>query len=287
MKDFFYNRKFLFCIKIVSLICVIFLTSVEIYNFLTQESLSSPKFIQNFIENIISIFCFAILSLYPHKLELLAFPSFIYAIDCLALEVNNPIGILMYALGNVVLYVRGFFLRNTRVKIFITIILYIFLLLSGLYFGQELFLELLINKLGYTLVLSIIIFLLINKINNETSISSEPEKILNLAAFPGGKEDDVLLLQKVLENKQYKEIASEVFRSEGTVRNRLNKVYDLLGVMDRMGFITTYTGYEIVYKSAEDNISNTSVNDSDVEINTVAELKNSIDKLSSILKKKK
>ncbi|MBR1638474.1 MAG: hypothetical protein IJ688_03710 [Treponema sp.] len=286
MKDLFYNRKFLFCIKIISLICVIFLTSVEVYNFLTQESLSSPEFIQNFIENIISIFCFAILSLYPHKLELLAFPSFIYAIDCLALEVNNPIGILMYALGNVVLYVRGFFLRNTRVKIFITIILYIFLLLSGLYFGQELFLELLINKLGYTLVLLIILFLLFNKICNLEPEKNQSQRILNLANFQGLRKDDVILLQKVLDNKQYKEISCDVLRTEGTVRNRLNKVYDILGVMDKMGFVTKYTGYEIIYKT-QDEILATSDNQK-VNSKSEEELYSELyDKLSSIFKKKK
>ena len=46
----------------------------------------------------------------------------------------------------------------------------------------------------------------------------------------------------------YKVIALDVSRSEGTIRNRLNMIYDVLGVMDRMGFISTYMGYEIVFK---------------------------------------
>lgn len=39
-----------------------------------------------------------------------------------------------------------------------------------------------------------------------------------------------------------------VHRSEGTIRNRLNKIYDVLGVMDRKGFIMTYFGYDIVFE---------------------------------------
>ena len=54
-----------------------------------------------------------------------------------------------------------------------------------------------------------------------------------------------------MDNKQYKVIGNEVFRAEGTVRNRLNKIYDILGVMDRMGFISTYMGYEIVFQKDE------------------------------------
>ncbi|MBO7597412.1 MAG: hypothetical protein J6T70_10260, partial [Bacteroidales bacterium] len=37
----------------------------------------------------------------------------------------------------------------------------------------------------------------------------------------------------------------------GTIRNRLNKVYDILGVMDRMGFISTYMGCNIIFENFE------------------------------------
>ena len=73
-------------------------------------------------------------------------------------------------------------------------------------------------------------------------------KILNLAEYPGLVETDVVLLQKVLKNEQYKNIARAVYKAPGTIRNRLNKIYDLLGVMDRMGFISSYFGYDIVFE---------------------------------------
>ena len=57
---------------------------------------------------------------------------------------------------------------------------------------------------------------------------------------------------KVLENEQYKNIARTVYKAPGTIRNRLNKIYDILGVMDRMGFISTYLGYEIVFEKSND-----------------------------------
>ena len=56
------------------------------------------------------------------------------------------------------------------------------------------------------------------------------------------------MLRRVLANQQYKVIAVDFNRTEGTIRNRLNKVYDILGVGDRTGFITTYSGFEVVYE---------------------------------------
>ena len=43
-------------------------------------------------------------------------------------------------------------------------------------------------------------------------------------------------------------IAIDFNQKEGSIRNRLNKIYDILGVADRIGFLTTYTGFQIVYE---------------------------------------
>lgn len=291
MKNFLYDKRFLFIVRCIGMLCSAFLVGVQVYHFNTIPLLSDNRFnYANFHilfgNNFVILFLF-LLGLFPYKIEFLAIVSFYYGVSCTLFDTCNPMGVCMYYLGNITLFIRGYYRKNGRKKLCSAVLFFIILLMSNLRHGFDIFLSELIEKMGYCIVIGIQTLFLIYTINSTKNISKEVKKILNLAAFPGGKEDDVLLLQKVLENKQYKEIASEVFRSEGTVRNRLNKVYDLLGVMDRMGFITTYTGYEIVYKSAEENISNTSVNDSDVEINTVAGLKNSIDKLSSILKKKK
>ena len=56
------------------------------------------------------------------------------------------------------------------------------------------------------------------------------------------------MLRRVLDNQQYKVIAIDLQKSEGTIRNRLNKVYDILGVADRVGFITTYSGFKLIYE---------------------------------------
>lgn len=252
------KKKTLLGIKIISISCALFLTGVEVYNQIKSPAIphiSTINFysLRRLFGNSFVMCLFVILSCYPHKLEFLAMASFYYTLVCFLDDLNNPIGICMFFLGISILYIRGFFINKTTRKIIITIIIYTLLLISKLHFGRGNFLGIIINNLGYTIVLSLILFILIgykqNLLSNQKS--EENLKILNLAQYPELVENDVILLQKVLDNKQYKVIGNEVFRTEGTIRNRLNKIYDILGVMDRMGFISTYIGYEIVFQKDE------------------------------------
>ena len=56
------------------------------------------------------------------------------------------------------------------------------------------------------------------------------------------------LLQQVHDNKKYKEIAQSIHGSEGALRNKLSKIYKILEVGDRTGFLTIYSGYELIYE---------------------------------------
>lgn len=100
----------------------------------------------------------------------------------------------------------------------------------------------------------ITIFLLVKYEDKKNNIKKE-NNILNIASFSGTKETDVILLEKVLQGHQYKNIAFETQRAEGTVRNRLNKLYDILGVYDRTGFVSLYYGYDITFDSKKIYIS--------------------------------
>lgn len=172
-----------------------------------------------------------------------------YAINCTAFNTNIIMGFMMYVLGNVVLYVRGYYLKRTKTKLTISITLYMLVfLISEILQNQENLINDIINVLGYLIVLGTIIVLIVGY---SYVPDGEEKKTLNLAVYTDLLETDVPLLKKVLENKQYKIIASEVFRAEGTIRNRLNKVYDILGVMDRMGFISTYMGCNIIFENFE------------------------------------
>ena len=256
MKNIIYEKPFLTAMRIfacVASVLLIVVTSLRIYNtFFTKQTPTDFRNISGITENLVAIVLFYLMIVHPQKIEYLAIGSFMYAFACLALEFNNPMGILMYGLGISVFYVRGLFIHKTRQKAIIAIIVYICLLCGGFLYSLLLhetadYFDAILEKTGYTLVLSIIIFLLITYNHFIKAESQDTPKILNLAEIPGLVETDVVLLQKVLENEQYKNIARAVYKAPGTVRNRLNKIYDLLGVMDRMGFISTYLGYEIVF----------------------------------------
>ena len=256
MKNIIYEKPFLTAMRIfacVASVLLIVVTSLRIYNtFFTKQTPSDFRNIFGITENLVAIIFFYLMIIHPQKIEYLAIVSFMYTIACLALDLNNPMGILMYGLGISVFYVRGLFIHKTRQKAIIAIIVYICLLCGGFLYSLLLhetadYFDAILEKTGYTLVLSIIIFLLITHNHFSKDGTQAIPKILNLAEIPGLVETDVVLLQKVLENEQYKNIARAVYKAPGTIRNRLNKIYDLLGVMDRMGFISTYLGYEIVF----------------------------------------
>lgn len=260
MKNFLLQKKFLFAIKILSILCALFLTGIEVFNQLTRpffsDSLIDFYSLRRLMGNTFIIILFINLSLQPQKLGILAICSFYYAITCSIFDSDNPMGICMYFLGICVLYVRGELFVKTKQRIIELSLLYLVILLSGFNHG---FKEL-STKLGYSLVLGIINFLFITTLEYHRTPKNNNSKILNLANYPGLMKNDVLLLQEVLDKKQYKEIAIDLYRAEGTIRNRLNKIYDILGVMDRMGFISTYIGYEIVFQKDDSTSENKTVN---------------------------
>ena len=267
MPNPFLKERTLLGIKILSISVALFLTGVEVYNQIKSPAFSKISNInfyslRRLLGNSFVICLFVLLTIFPHKLEFFATASFYYSFICFIDDLNNPMATYMFFLGISIFYIRGFFINKKKPKIFLSIIVYIILLISKFRFGRSIFLEILINHLGYTIVLSTILFILISYKENILSYvkSREINKTLNLSQYSDLVENDVLLLRKVLENKQYKIIADEVFRAEGTVRNRLNKIYDILGVMDRMGFISTYMGYEIIFKTEDKSSDNKTMN---------------------------
>ena len=270
MQNPFIKKEMLIAIRIIALICASFLIEVELLNQLDEPFISENSSINfssftRLIGNSSVIISFILLFIFPQKLELLAIVSFYYTFICTIFDLDNPIGICMFYLGISVLYVRGFFINNKKQKIVIIIFISLLVLLCGLHFGLSAFFDALLNKVAYFLVISITFFLILSY---KHSIDSNQIQILNLSEYPELVETDVVLLEKVLENKPYKIIAMEVLRAEGTVRNRLNKIYHTLGVIDRMGFISTYFGYEIIFK--KEDVTSKDINDNNLPEQSLA-----------------
>lgn len=235
--------------RILAVIAIVLLLSIDVLELLGFLNSIKVKMDFETIKLIIANFLVAVLFvfvlIYPHKFGLIAIACFYYAVPSITEKTINPMAILMFGLALLILNVRGFFLKHIKVKIILLSLALFAMQCIRLRFGIEFFINGLIDDIGYSLVfLSGIFFTYVFAVRNV----KPTEKILNVAEYEGLKEADADMLRRVLDNQQYKMIAIDFNQKEGSIRNRLNKIYDILGVADRIGFLTTYTGFQIVYE---------------------------------------
>lgn len=231
-------------IRIIALFSFVFLLLVNLLNILEYINQSSiNKFICIILDFLVAILLFTLI-LKPFKTELLGLSCLSFYIDSSLTDVNNNIGILMLFLCLSIFESRGYFYRKRKNKIIITLIFICIMQFQKLRYGFNIFLDDTINFIAFSLLSCLIYyFAIVKKINDDNR-----EKTLNLAQFNGLKKDDIEIIVKALENKSYKIISYEIYRAEGTVRNRLNKIYDILGVNDRIGLLAKYSGYNIIFE---------------------------------------
>ena len=253
-KDFFYSQKALLIIKAIAIIAFIILMFC---NFLLLFETSFFKACTNnhlfvFIENLVIALVCVILFFYPQRYSLIGICSLWYSIVISTISVDNMMCIIMFLLALSTFLIRGVFRTKTLIKSMIVILVYLYELLISLHFGFKIFVESSLLKLGYTFVLVLCIYLY-SEFHLSTVLLELNDKnhILNLADYDGINRCDIDLLERVLRNKKYKEIAFELHGNPGTIRNRLNKLYDILGTGDRTGFILKYNGYKIIYQPDE------------------------------------
>ena len=101
-----------------------------------------------------------------------------------------------------------------------------------------------IQNLGVILVLGLFTFFL--RAYYLDSIMYE-EKRLNIASFPDLTERDLRILKKIQDGYKYYMIESKEDYSEGGLKNRLHKVFKILEVGDKQGFLSCYSDWELYY----------------------------------------
>ena len=253
-----YTKKF---IKIVSIIAIMatvllaFRTGMRIFDIIVNYSEYEvlPKsqyfqYIEIIISNLFFIAIFIFLIFKPQKFILIGLIALFYSFDALLRSYQNPyIGIPMFTLCIATFAIRGFFLNNRKLKISIFAAIYVICLIAPVFYDND-FTEHFITKIAisFTTLLSLFFFTEYSK--QRGSKQATKDKILNIASFKGLDRSDMYLLQQVLDNKKYKEIAQMIHGSEGALRNKLSKIYKILEVGDRTGFLTIYSGYELVYE---------------------------------------
>ena len=244
MNNFLYKKGTQRLLQLFSAIAIVILLISNIYK--TSEFIRYGEQIQIIfiVLNLLVSIIFTLIIIFPEKYYFIALICLFYSISIYFLDQESPMSILMFDLALVIFTIRGFFKKHPIIKsVFFFFLFFTFPCLK-LLSDKNSFMETFLNNLGFSFVFFLGIFFTYGY----ASRNAPEEKILNIAKYEGLKESDTEMLRRVLDNQQYKVIAIDLQKSEGTIRNRLNKVYDILGVADRVGFITTYSDFKLIYE---------------------------------------
>lgn len=246
-----YTKFALRFFRIISLCCSLFLLSTEIWgiykgalrSILTAEKIDYDLLFNLLFNGIVTIF-FVLLIFWPQKFGLLAVIALIYSVSIIPFEPRNYMGILMFFLGTVLLFVRGFFKKHKKTKLIIFSIFLLSLFIAQVRFGFYNFINYLITDIGVLLVIGLITFFLYAYFTN--TLVSEDKK-LNIALFKNLNERDCRILKRIQTGEKYSTIAKEENITEGTLKNRLHFVFETLETGDKRGFLSLYEDWKLFY----------------------------------------
>ena len=268
-----YSKRFIRTVSIFAIICSVFLifrTGFRIIDIIKSpneyfelELKQQFKYYFIILENLVFIGLYIFLIFNPQKFIIIGINALLYSVDNLLSSVQLPfMGIPMFTLCIGTFAIRGFFIKHQKIKIAIFASFYLACLIIPVFYDAD-FLDHLFTKLAISLVTIIALIFLLEysrQVGSKQATATQ-QKILNIAKFKGLDRSDLYLLQQVLDNKKYKEIAHSIHGSEGALRNKLSKIYKVLEVGDRIGFLTIYSGYELIFEpEGEETSSDTKTN---------------------------
>lgn len=245
-----YSPKTQLIFRLFSLMAILVLVVSNMYVIFSQDIFlnfkENPKILFSFVCNVISCVCFMIVIIFPSKIGFFSFISFSYSLIILLFEPENQMGIFMYCLCLASLMARGFLKKYKKIKSILFILIFLILILSELRFGINIFINSLIDKVGYLLVFSITVFFLYAFSINLFELNKSSKK-LDIKEYSDLKLRDAKWLIEILNNKKYQYIATEYNITLGAVKNRMKIIFKTLGVGDKQGFLNKYENYEIYY----------------------------------------
>ena len=242
----YYTKNCLILFRIIAIIAVLVLAmSVIRYTF----TYGTKLFLQfEVILDIINIILLSVVIIKPYKLGLFAIVASFYSVSSLVMSPANHIGILMYFLVNVILCVRGYFKKNTKQKNIFSVSILTILIFSNIRFGYLIFINSLVNKIGYILTLFLCCFFYHGYLTNLFDAETQ-EKKLDLKKYANLSRRDAEWLAAIIKKTKYEAIAINSDVSLGTLKNRLKFIFKTLEVGDKRGFLNRYSGYEIMFGS--------------------------------------
>lgn len=152
----------------------------------------------------------------------------------------------MYILTVAMLYARGFYNIHKKQKNIFTIIIFILLNLSQMRFGSKIFLNSLIQTVGFSFIYLLSIYFIKAAIRNDYNTNSS-SNILNLKHYDKLTIRNALWLIQIKNKVKYDAIAINSKVAPGTVKNRLKFIFSVLEVGDKQGFINEYSTFAICY----------------------------------------
>lgn len=252
-----YSNIILKAVRYISLITfflLIFTTPRNIMIYLNDvygkdlHIIHTISFATGFFVNLTTIVFAVILIFYPQRFFLIGIGSLLQSLVSASFNPNSYMSLLMLGITVATFLVRTNQPRLKKRFLILIGFIYLYELLFPLIYDDITLVNFGIQKFGSTFALLICIFFFF-QIAKQTGIrEGSKDKVLNLAQYKGLERSDMLLLQDVLNQMKYKEIAQKIHGSEGALRNKLSKIYKILEVGDRTGFITIYSGYELVYE---------------------------------------
>ena len=259
----FYTKKTLLLFRLFALIAIVILITSFIYSVIYKNLFSSYSNTIFYFTNIISIFLLFFVFIYPQKIEVCSVITFIYSLQIFIFEPNNTMGLFMYILTVAMLYARGFYNIHKKQKNIFTIIIFILLNLSQMRFGSKIFLNSLIQTVGFSFIYLLSIYFIKAAIRNDYNTNSS-SNILNLKHYDKLTIRDALWLIQIQNKVKYDAIAIKSKVAPGTVKNRLKFIFSVLEVGDKQGFINEYSTFAICYgEYSSEQISSMTFTDDD------------------------
>lgn len=259
----FYTKKTLLLFRLFALIAIVILITSFIYSIIYKNLFSSYSNTIFYFTSIISIFLLFFVLIYPQKIEACSVITFIYSLQIFIFEPNNTMGLFMYILTVAMLYARGFYNIHKKQKNIFTIIIFILLNLSQMRFGSKIFLNSLIQTVGFSFIYLLSIYFIKAAIRNDYNTNSS-SNILNLKHYNKLTIRDALWLIQIQNKVKYDAIAIKSKVSPGTVKNRLKFIFSVLEVGDKQVFINEYSTFEICYgEYSSEQISSMTFTDDD------------------------
>ena len=176
-----FSKLNLLCFRLFAIIAISILIITTIINILYNDFLSTSNFVLFCFDvfNLLAIILLFVVVIFPHKIGICSVISFLYSITIIFTEPSNVMGLFMFILGVSSCYARGYYNTHRKLKNIITIICFVFLNLTQIRFGSKIFVESLIQTIGFSFVFLLCVFFIKAAIWNDFQVNSS-SKILNI-----------------------------------------------------------------------------------------------------------